>query len=206
MVNAEEIVERTFYICLLQTALKKGLTLNPEDYLPLSQENEKRFQADKDAMPKFIPIYGIGNNQVKGAKTCPRITIELQGFYNGDIGVNKYIIGDKLESGNYQASEFPYETKDITLDIHLVSNTQADMRLLHNIAPTGNLFIEIGNYYDHPDESHGLLEKVYQYTCKDGILPEKLAEEGELVPIQDISVLMGLIEKQESDLLNLNVK
>ena len=59
MVNAEEIVERTFYICLLQTALKKGLTLNPEDYLPLSQENERRFQADKDAMPKFIPIYGI---------------------------------------------------------------------------------------------------------------------------------------------------
>ena len=49
MVNTEEIVERTFYICLLQTALKKGLTLNPEDYLPLSQENEKRFQADKDA-------------------------------------------------------------------------------------------------------------------------------------------------------------
>ena len=95
MVNTEEIVERTFYICLLQTALKKGLTLNPEDYLPLSQENEKRFQADKDAMPKFIPIFGIGNNQVKGAKTCPRITIELQGFYNGDIGVNKYIIGDK---------------------------------------------------------------------------------------------------------------
>ena len=133
MVNAEEIVERTFYICLLQTALKKGLTLNPEDYLPLSQENEKRFQADKDAMPKFIPIFGIGNNQVKGAKTCPRITIELQGFYNGDIGVNKYIIGDKLEGGNYQASEFPYETKDITLDIHLVSNTQADMRLLHSI-------------------------------------------------------------------------
>lgn len=136
-------------------------------------------------MPKFIPIFGIGNNQVKGAKTCPRITIELQGFYNGDIGVNKYIIGDKLEGGNYQASEFPYETKDITLDIHLVSNTQADMRLLHSImyealpsrgyvrpyynnleewedgrvAPTGNLFIEIGNYYDHPDESHGLLEK-----------------------------------------------
>jgi hypothetical protein len=39
-----------------------------------------------------------------------------------------------------------------------------------------------------------------------GILPERLAEEGELVPIQDISVLMGLTEKQESDLLNLNVK
>lgn len=232
MVNTEEIVERTFYICLLQTALKRGLTLNPENYLPLSQENERRFQADKNALSKFIPIYGIGNNQVRGIKTCPRITLELQGFYNGDIGVNKYIIGDKLDNGNYQSSEFPYETKDITLDIHLVSNTQSDMRLLHSImyealpsrgyirpyfnnltewedgriSPTGNLFIEIGNYYDNQDESHGLLEKVYQYTCKDGILPEKFTEDGELVPITDISVLMGLVEQNESDMLNLNVK
>lgn len=231
MVNTEEIVERTFYICLLTTALKRKLTLNPDDYLPLSLENEKRFKEDSEALKKFIPIFGVGNNQVKGAKTCPRITIELQGFYNGDIGVNKYIIGDKLENGNYQASEFPYETKDITLDIHLVANTQQDMRLLHSImyealpsrgyvrpyyndpeewgdgkvAPTGNLYIEIGNYYDHPDESHGLLEKVYQYICKDGILPEKLAGEGELVPITDISVLLGTVEKQENDLLQLQV-
>lgn len=232
MVSTEEIVERTFYICLLTTALKRGLTLNPDDYLPLSQENEKRFQTDKDTLKKFIPIYGIGNNQVKGAKTCPRITIELQGFYNGDIGVNKYIIGDKLENGNYQASEFPYETKDITLDIHLVANTQSDMRLLHSImyealpsrgyvrpyyndleeweegrvSPTGNLFIEIGNYYDHPDVSAGILEKVYQYICKDGILPEKLSGEGELVPIKDISVLLGLLEKPDNDLLQLKVE
>ena len=28
--------------------------LNPEDYLPLSQENEKRFQEDKGAIDKFI--------------------------------------------------------------------------------------------------------------------------------------------------------
>lgn len=116
----------------------------------------------------------------------------MQGFYNGDIGVNKYIIGDKLENGNYQASEFPYETKDITLDIHLVANTQQDMRLLHSImyealpsrgyvrpyyndleewedgkvAPTGNLYIEIGNYYDHPDESQGLLERYISTYAK----------------------------------------
>lgn len=172
--------------------------LNPEDYLPLSQENEKRFQEDKEAIDKFIYLFGIGNNQVRGPKTCPRITIESTAYYPGDIGVEKYIIGDKLEAGNYQMSEFPYETKDITIDIHLVATTQNDMRLLHSIlhealptrgyirpyfndleewdkgriAPTGNLFIEIGNFYDHPDESHGLLEKVYQYVCKDGIIPE----------------------------------
>lgn len=231
MVNTEEIVERTFYICLLTTALKKGFTLNPDDYLPLSLDNEKRFKEDVSKLAKFIPIFGIGNSQVRGPKNCPRITIELQGFYNGDIGVNKYIIGDKLSNGLYQTSEFPYETKDITLDIHLVANTQNDMRLLHSILhealpsrgyikpyfndlsewgngiiqPTGNLFIEISNYYDHPDDSHGILEKVYQYTCKDGILPEKLKEDGELIPIRDISLLLGNIESNEKDYLKLKV-
>lgn len=182
-------------------------------------------------MPKFIPLFGIGNNQVKGPKTLPRITIELQGYYAGDIGVNKYIIGDKLEDGNYQASEFPYETKDITVDIHLVSQTQADMRLLHTILyaglpargyvrpyfndleewskgrldPTGNLFIEIGNYYDHPDVEHGILEKVYTYVCKDGILPEKLLEEGTLTPIKDITALIGLFEQNENEMLELKI-
>ena len=231
MVNSEEIVERTFYISLLSTMLEMGLTLNPEDFLPLSQENEKRFQEAIKNMKKFIPLFGIGNNQVKGPKTLPRITLELQGYYAGDIGVNKYIIGDRLEDGNYQASEFPYETKDITIDVHLVSQTQADMRLLHTIlytglpargyikpyfndleewdkgrlAPTGNLFIEIGNYYDHPDVEHGILEKVYTYVCKDGILLEKPLEEDILTPIQDISVLIGLLEQNENEMLELKV-
>lgn len=231
MVNSEEVVERTFYISLLNVLLKNGLTLNPEDYLPLSPQNEKRFLEDMNGMKKFIPLWGVSNNQVKGPKTLPRITLELQGYYSGDIGIEKYIIGDKLEDGNYQSSEFPYETKDITIDVHLVSQTQADMRLLHNIlytalpsrgyirpyfndleeweegriAPTGNLFIEIGNYYDHPDVEHGILEKVYTYTCKDGILPEKALEDGALTPIKDISVLMGLVEQNEKDMLELKV-
>lgn len=216
MVNSQEIVERTFYICLLSTALKLGYTVNPDDYLPLSQENEKRFKDAVNALPKFIPIYGVGNNQVRGPKTVPRITLESEAYYPGDIGVNKYIIGDRLEDGNYQASEFPFETRDIALDVHLVANTQTDMRLLHNILfkslptrgyvrpyfndleewadgkvqPTGNLFIEIGNFYDHPDDAHGLLEKVYTYTVKDGIIPQEDLEDGIISPIKDISVLL----------------
>lgn len=231
MVGTQEIVERTFYICLLHTLLERRLTINPDDYLPLSQANEKRYLADKEALPKFIYLFGVGNNQVRGPKEVPRITIECEAYYPGDIGVDKYIIGDKLESGMYQASEFPYETRDISLDIHLVSNTQPDMRLLHEILfeslptrgyvrpyfndledwaggrvqPTGNLFIEIGNFYDHPDDSHGLLEKVYTYTVKDGIIPEKVLEDGEITPIKDISVLIGTYEDQEKDMLDIHV-
>mgnify|MGYP001112008898 CR=1 FL=1 len=231
MVNTQEIVERTLYICLLSTAPKMGYTLNPDDYLPLSQENEKRYHTDIEALPKFIPIFGIGNAHVRGPKTVPRITMESEAYYPGDIGVTKYIIGDKLEDGNYQVSEFPFETRDISIDIHLVSNTQNDMRLLHHIMhkalpvrgyvrpyfndlaswengrlkPTGNLFLEIGNYYDYPDDSHGLLEKVYTYTVKDGIIPQEDIPDGVIQPIQDISVLIGAYDTPEADMLNLHV-
>ena len=44
-----------------------------------------------------------------------------------------------LERGEY--TQFPYETKDITIDVHLVSQTQADMRLLHTILYTGHFFL-----------------------------------------------------------------
>ena len=33
MVNLEEIIERSFYIALLHETLKRGLTINPDDYL-----------------------------------------------------------------------------------------------------------------------------------------------------------------------------
>lgn len=230
MVNSQEIVERTLYICLLTTAMKMGYTLNPEDYLPLSQENEKRYLQDKEAFEKFISIFGVGNAQVRGPKIVPRITLESEAYYPGDIGVDKYIIGDRLEDGNYQASEFPFETRDISIDVHLVSNTQTDMRLLHyimhkalpvrgyvkpyfnnleewgdgRVAPTGNLFLEIGNFYDYPDDSHGLLEKVYTYTVKDGIIP--FDDIGEPIsPIKDISVLIGHYEAKESEMIDLHV-
>ena len=36
-------------------------------------------------LKKFIPLFGIGNNQVKGPKTLPRITIELQGYYGPSV-------------------------------------------------------------------------------------------------------------------------
>lgn len=44
MVQSEEIVERTFYASLLNTAIKMGYTINPDDYLPASPENEQNIR------------------------------------------------------------------------------------------------------------------------------------------------------------------
>ena len=230
MVNSEEIVERTFYASLLSTAIKMGLTLNPDDYLPISQENEDRFNKDKANIENFVSIFGVGNNQTRGAKECPRITLDLQSYYPGMIGMEKYAIENNTE-GNYNRVEHPFETKDITIDVHLVANNMPDLRLLHNIMymslpargylvpylnnfyewvnqkvqPTCNIYIEIGNYYDYNDKEHGILEKVYSYTCNDSIIDYSNIIDGDIKPINDIITLIGAYGKSESDMTKVHI-
>lgn len=176
------------------------------------------YEADKKLIGKdFIYIFGIGNNHSRGAKETPRITVELKAYYPGDIGLNKYELerpnGDK---DGFQTVEYDFTTKNTLLDIHLVATTQAQMRTLHEIMykalpavgyikpylndieewkkggipSSGNLFIQVGNYYDMPDLTQGILEKVYTYQVVDGLIYPKSTKDT-LEPIKDISTLLG---------------
>ena len=213
MVSSEEIIERSFYMSLLRTTLINGLTLDPDNYLPISPAKQELLKNDMARLKKFIYIFGIGNNQSRGPKEVPRITLELQGYYPSTFGVERYSIENLGESSSMFETE--YAPKDTVIDVHLVSNNQEDMRLLHSImysslpsrgyikpflgdkedyfksklSPSNNLFIEVGNFYDKAELQHGLIEKVYSYTVHNGILPEKLVEE--LPNIKDISVLIS---------------
>lgn len=213
MVSSEEIIERSFYMSLLRTTLINGLTLDPDNYLPISPDKQELLKNDMARLKKFIYIFGVGNNQSRGPKEVPRITLELQGYYPSTFGVERYSIENLGESSSMFETE--YTPKDTVIDVHLVSNNQEDMRLLHSImysslpsrgyikpflgdkedyfksklSPSNNLFIEVGNFYDKAELQHGLIEKVYSYTVHNGILPEKLVEE--LPNIKDISVLIS---------------
>jgi hypothetical protein len=235
MVSSEEIIERSFYMNLLQVALKSGLTLDPDDYLDENgrptAESEKKYKADLEEISKkkFVAIFGIGNNQERGIKMVPRITLELQGYYPGTIGMERYQVDDKFPE-NPWVMETGYTTKEVVIDVHLVSKTQADMRLLHSIMykalpsqgyikpylndkeafvssgllQSNNIYIEVGNYYDHQDTDHGLLEHVYQYKVSDGIVTEEETDM-ELVPIKDITCLIGpdTMEEHEMEVLHI---
>jgi hypothetical protein len=235
MVSSEEIVERSFYMNLLAVAIKAGNTLDPNNYLDSTtgmptKETEAKYQKDKKAIKKFVYIFGIGNNQERGIKEVPRITLELQGYYPGMIGMERYQLDD--DKANPRMLDTGYLSKDIVIDVHLVSKTQADMRLLHSIMykalPTQgyikpflgdrekflnepglwrseNIYVEVGNYYDHSDTDHGLLEHVYQYKINDGVVNEETADNFDLVPIKDISVLIGSQNQGEKDYVALQV-
>lgn len=217
METSQTIIERSLYVALLRVALKIGRTINPEEYLPISPENQLRQEADIKALgKKYIAIFGVGNNQARGAKIVPRITIELTGYYPGDVGVEQFMIGDPEDNEQYSMYIQPFETKDSMFDIHLVAGNVEDMRTLHQIMytalpargyikpftfktikeylenpgleKTGNLFLNIGNYYDHNDTDHGILEKVYTYNCVDGLLDQTKSEGGPISGINNIKV------------------
>ena len=116
----------------------------------------------------------------------------------------------------------PYETIDQYVDIHLVAQNQEDLRLLHQILfwsipqrgyikpytskkllTSGNIFIELGNFFDYSNINLGILEKVYQFKIYDTLVGEVEDIQNDLVPINSIDVF--LTEYKEY-LLNINSK
>lgn len=207
MINSQEIIERSIYQALLNASIKLGYSLDPNNYLPISIENQKRFKEDMDKLNKYIWVFGTGNNQSKDKKLTPRIVVNARGFYPGGIGLPKLLI-QKEERIGFTATEEPYETIDQFIDIHLIANNQEDLRLLHQVMfysipqrgylkPynvdeflfSGNIFLELVNFFDIPNLDFGLLEKVYQFVIQDCVINET-TEKADLVPITDITLLL----------------
>lgn len=210
MVNSQEIIERSIYKALLDMAIRLEYTVDPEKYLPISDSNKNKFKHDREDITRkkgfFIDIFGVGNNQSRGIKYTPRITVESEGFYPGDIGLPKEIL--EREGIGYNAYEMPSETMTQYINIRLCATNVDLMRKLHQIMfwsipqrgyikpynearPlfTGNIFIRQVNFYNMPDLENGLMEKVYQFEIQDCLLENSNA--GVAVnPIRDISVLL----------------
>lgn len=233
MVSSEEIIERSLYMALLSTALKAGVTLDPENYLvngACDPVLEKKFLSDKGKIDKFVYIFGVGNNQSRGIKDLPRICLNLKCYYPGSIGFNKF----NVEKGGDSASKIElndFMDKDVQVDVVLSAGNQPDMRLLHSImyaalpgkgyikpylndreayfnskvSPTNNLFIEVGNYYDHSDVDHGILEKTYTYVISDGLVSSYLNSIEDIPLIRDISAVLNSLNSEESDKVTMNI-
>lgn len=224
MVNSQEIIERSIYKAILTTAIDLSYTLDPNSYLPKTEENVRRMQEDKKNLSKFIFIYGTGNATSKDQKMTPRIVINAKGFYPGGIGLPKYLQEKEEHRGStrFNIDLEPYETIDQYIDIHLVAQNQEDLRLLHQILfwsipqrgyikpytsksllTSGNIFLELGNFFDYSNINLGILEKVYQFKIYDTLVGEVEDIQNDLVPINSIDVF--LTEYKEY-LLNINSK
>lgn len=207
MVNSQEVIERSIYDSLLKTAIALGYTIDPNDYLPISPENQKRFQEDIQKLKLYIQVFGTGNNQAKDRKLTPRIVVNARGFFPGAVGLPKTLLGERVGEG-FIVHEEPYVSFDQFIDIHLVADNQEHMRLLHQVLffsipqkgyvkPytsdkflfTGNIFIQLVNFQDSNDLKDGIMEKVYQFEVQDTLISERTHIMDE-PPIIDIVALL----------------
>lgn len=198
------------YCAILEMAVKLGYTLNPNEYLPISDENQAKFEKDLKAIDDekgfHIEVFGVGNNHSRGQKMTPRITVESDGFYPGDVGLPRYL--QEKEGSSYLVYEEPHEALSQYMNIRLVAGKSEHMRLLHQImfwsVPqrgylkpytedeplfSGNIFLRVVNFYNNPDLDNGLMEKVYQFEVQDCLI-EKNTPPRDVVPIKDISLLL----------------
>ena len=221
MVTSQEIIERSIFSSLLRVAKDVyGVSLNPNDYV--NDSDDTRFNEDKEAIIQnkgfFVDLFGAGNNQSKGMKDPPRISIVTQGFIPGEVGIQSSMIEDV--EGGFKLSEFPNETINQYIDIHLEANLQEHIRILHMImfqalpkrgyivpygSPkpfSGNIFIEAVTFGDFSDLQNGVIHKIYTYSIKDAII-EPINEIDTIAAINQIDV--DIVDKDDNQLDSINI-
>jgi hypothetical protein len=214
MITSQQIIERSIYASILTKLIEQGLTLNPEEYSPVTEQNAVKYNIDRQAIIDdkgvFIPLFGTGNSQSRGEKTVPRIVIDTGGFYPGDFGLDNRTI-DK-EGDSFIVSEVPFEAIDQQIDIRLIYNKSTDGRLLHALLHTaipqrgyikphnqeskpfdGNIFIYLSNYYSMDNTDKGLSEDVYQFMVKDTLI-NPLVVLDTIKPISEINYIINSLE------------
>lgn len=224
MVTSQEIIERSFYMALMENTLRLGLTVDPNLYektkesMALYQQAVEEVKKNKS---KFIQIFGVGNSQSKGMKeSFPRIVVESEGFAPGGIGLNRFH-REKQGNKGYVVSETPFEAIDQYINVRLVSKNSEDQRLLNLImnssipqrgylkpyiyerAPfDGNIFVIASNFYDNSNDERGIIEKVYTWEIQDTLLQPPV-EVGSETPINEINI--GIFNKDTEQPLKDNI-
>lgn len=135
-----------------------------------------------------VEIFGVGQHRAKYQKKIPRIAIVNNQTLPGALGGN----GDKIYTidsnpdpyavTSYTARVTPPQTVDMTYDLHLVSSTAEQSRVLHGILalaiprrgyvslitnPLVKFFVEHFSDRSIPNPSDNIMEDIYMYKVSD---------------------------------------
>lgn len=208
--NIQERIERSFYKSIEAVLVTEG-------YLPSRNStdfpNTEAGQEAWDAALKVIAnakgfateLFGYGSGQSKGLKKVPRIAIITRRVMPGDIGAPGTVgfEKDKNDPNTIRKILVDYQTSNIHIDVHLISNSAAQDRFLHAVMhaaignkrhivffdnPNERFFSEQFNHYDTPDETEGIIEKIYSFEVKDIFLYEEYDSTTNVSLINDITV------------------
>lgn len=202
--DIQKRVERSIYNAVLQKTITEGYTADPQlfDLYNPNSNIAAVEQADYDTALKNIrtlkgfavEIFANISSQSKGDKKIPRIIIDTEAFYQGELGLDTT---EKYESDG--ADGFNVFTggslvSDYHFTIRLVSRTSEETRILHalmlgSIPRRGyikwydeaeflysqNIHIRYLSSAEQNWLQEGLIERIYRYEVKD--LHEEVARE-----------------------------
>lgn len=131
-----------------------------------------------------IDIFSNSSSKSKGIKKVPRITIEPSIVTDGDLGlpVGTTTFKNPLDPNSFVKTINPLESTHLNLEIHLISDTAAQERILNAVlakvlgikkyivlydSPDERFFIRRANFSQVPDPIEGVSEKVYTYEIQD---------------------------------------
>jgi hypothetical protein len=191
MINQETLIqtliERTVYNALRVAFVEEGYTPEWDDYVS-RQAFEAALTAIKNGPHGFaVEIFGASTSQDKGNKQVPRVVIVPGKSVPGEVGLEFTPIYEATKDvdGNivdWKKIRHTYQTGHFQFDIHLITNTTKQHRILHHLfnkalgprkylslynEPETRIFIEQTGYYDQPDTYEGITENVYMYEAKD---------------------------------------
>lgn len=155
-----------------------------------------------------IEVFGPSNSQAKYLKKIPRIVIITNQSLPGTLGGAPDRIylpnnGDILSPDFFTAQVQPPQTVDITFDIHLVSNSSKQSRILHGILAlsvpkrgyvpfyndeTKKIFVNQYSYRNITDTVEGIMEDIYMYKANDIFETNDTIIATNIKPITEIKV------------------
>jgi len=218
LANIQERVERSLYEALRKVCVAEGYTpdiTNTGLYgtSPYTAVNEAAWEAALKTIEttKGFAIEVFNNSQTKGTKLVPRIAIIPRRTLAGDIGSpqHSWITNNPSGEQGLVRRYLPLEASAYYYDIHLITKTAQQDRILHGILrkalgvkrfiewyddPGELLFVVQTSDFDLPDPTEGIKEQVYTYLLPDLF---EFVEEGDAVAItteitiEDVAIEAG---------------
>lgn len=201
-------IERSIFESIRKALVSLGYTPDAETITDPAVYNAQ-LTSIKGTKGFAVEPYGHSGPQSKGVKKVPRIAMQTRRVIPGELGnpPGYERIKDPLDPDNYIFKTTAAETTHIQIDIHLVTESAEQDRLLNSVIaaaigvkryikfynqPEYVFFLEQYNYYDIPDTIEGILENVYSYEVKDLYLFEGDVIKDNAAKIKEITLETSL--------------
>lgn len=188
--NTQQRLERSIFEAIRKVCVQEGYlpdiadtTKYPE---PFNTDTQLSWETDLKLIKeqKGFAVEVFSNSQSKGVKAVPRIVIIPRRTMPGEVGspMDGFITQDPNDPNKFARMSIPFEASTFNFDIHLVSSSAAQDRVLNAILSraigikkfipyyddlTDLFLMRLTNSFDYPDPADGLDERAFSYEVPD---------------------------------------